>query len=220
MAITYMVLPYYWIRAQLIRIFHHDSRIYNELKMYPRHFFGIRGKKVKGIGDTSQTIDACIYLSNHQSMNDIFIVIDAISKPFRFIAKKELFANPITGAFMKMSKSYPLDRDDPRQSLLLFKEAIKDTENGHSLLAFPEGTRSHQKDMLDFKDGMFSILRKANVPLVPMYIKDSYDSKQMCYEVYFGEPIPQSIYKSMKGTELSAFVRDKMEALKLQAYSN
>ncbi|QIK69719.1 1-acyl-sn-glycerol-3-phosphate acyltransferase [Erysipelothrix sp. HDW6C] len=219
MLITFLALPYYWVRSFFIRKSGDPEKIARELKTYPRDYFGIRGKKVTPIGDTTHIYPNCVYLSNHQSHNDIFIVLDAIQKPFRFIAKKELFSNPATGPFMRMSQSYPLDRDDPRQSLTQLKQAVNDINAGCSVLAFPEGTRSHQAEMLEFKAGMFSMLRKSTVPLVPLYIKDSFNEQTKNYEIYFGDPILPEVFQSMKGTELCDYVRARMEELKEHAYA-
>lgn len=218
MFITFVALPYYWIRSLFVRKYGDTQRIYKEMKMYPRHFFGIRGKSVRSIGDTTDKYDTCVYISNHQSHNDIFITLAAINKPIRFIAKKELFTSFVTGTFMKMSRSYPLDRENPRQSLTILKNAVDDVAKGYSVLAFPEGTRSHQKEMLPFKDGIFAMLRKVKVPIVPMYIKESYNEKQKEFSVYFGEPILPEQFSEMRGADLSDFVRSAMEDLKAKAY--
>ncbi|CAM3620662.1 1-acyl-sn-glycerol-3-phosphate acyltransferase [Erysipelothrix urinaevulpis] len=211
MFITFLVLPIYWIRSQVIRRFGSETKKDKELRMYPDHYLGFRRISVKIIGKQPNSQTPCIYIANHQSMNDIFITIAAVNKPFRFIAKKELFTNPISGTFMKMSQSYPLDREDPKQSLMILKQALKDVEKGYSILAFPEGTRSHTKEMLPFKDGMFAVLRKANVPIVPMYIQESFNENQKEFNVHFCQAIEKDTYQTMKTIELSQLVRTLME---------
>ena len=120
-----------------------------------------------------------------------------------FVAKKELFERKVTGTFMKMSESYPLDREDARESLLLLRNVVKDVNAGHTAFAFPEGTRSYKSDMLPFKDGLFSMFRKADVPIVVMYIKESYNELQKDFHVYFSDPIQPKTFKPLKGQELS-----------------
>lgn len=219
MLVTYCLLPFYWLRSQFLRRFGSQSKINKELKMYPRHYLGFRGIKIVQHGQQPDPKVTCIYVSNHQSMNDIFIALGSVNRPFRFIAKKELFENFITGTFMKLSQSYPLDRDDARKSLLILKQVVADLKEGHSAFAFPEGTRSHQKDMLPFKDGMFSMLKKAEVPIVPLYIKESFNEKQKDFHVYYGEPVMPSTYNAMKGPALSEYMFETMNALKQSAYS-
>ncbi len=218
MFITILVLPFYWIRSQFLRRYGTPEKIYKEMKMYPKHYFGFRRIRIKRHGFVPNNDEHYIFVCNHQSQNDIFVTLSSIDQPFRFIAKKELFENIVTGTFMKMSKSYPLDRDDARKSLTILKEAVKDSKEGHSILAFPEGTRSYQKDMLPFKDGIFSMLRKAEAPIVVMYIKESFDESQKEMNVYFDAPIFKETYNRLKGVELSELAFERMNVLKTQAY--
>lgn len=217
--VTYLVLPYYWIRSQYLRRFGKQETINKEMKRYPNDYFGFRKIKVVAHGTQVNPNQKAIFVSNHQSRNDIFVTLSAINRPFRFIAKKELFTNLITGTFMKMSQSYPLDREDPRKSLTLLKQAVKDVKTGASVLVFPEGTRSYQKDMLEFKDGLFSMLRKADAPIVVLYIKESYNEKQDTIHVYMSEPIQPETYNKLKGVELSKLTFDIMNELKEKAYA-
>lgn len=220
MMVTFMVLPVYWLRSQYLRRFSTQEKINQELKLYPKHYLGFRRIKVVKHGNQPSPDQACIYISNHQSMNDIFITIAAVNRPFRFIAKKELFTSFISGTFMKMSASYPLDRDDARQSLQILKEAVTDVKAGYSVLAFPEGTRSHRKEMLPFKDGIFAMLKKAKAPIVPLYIKESFNEKQKAFHVYFAESLNPSDYENLKGSELSEKVFMIMEDLMSKAYES
>ena len=218
MAFTFLVLPIYWIRSVFIRKWGSQTKKDKEMKMYPKHYLGFRGIKVEVVGDELDPNIPAVFVSNHQSMNDIFITIAAVNRPFRFIAKKELFKNFITGTFMKMTNSYPLDRDDARQSLLVLKQAVEDVKSGASVLAFPEGTRSHSKDMLEFKDGIFSMLKKSKAPIVPMYIKESFNESQKFFYVYMSKSLLYQDYSSLTGVELSGKVRVIMEELKAKAY--
>lgn len=218
MFITFLVLPFYWVRSQFIRRYGTQEKKDKELKMYPKHYLGFRRIKVETHNFDEDMTQNFIFVCNHQSQNDIFVTLSAIKQPFRFVAKKELFENPITGTFMKMSQSYPLDRDDARKSLNILKEAVKDVNEGHSILAFPEGTRSYKKEMLEFKDGIFSVLRRAKAPMVFMYIKESYNEKQKAIHVYFSKPLLPDVYNKMKGVELSQFAFKEMNQLKDLAY--
>lgn len=218
MFVTFLVLPVYWIRSQYLRRFGKQDKINREMKIYPKHYLGFRRIKVRVHGFDEDVNQNYIFVCNHQSQNDIFVTLAAIKQPFRFIAKKELFDNIVTGTFMKMSQSYPLNREDPRESLSILKEAVQDTNDGHSILAFPEGTRSYSKDMLEFKDGIFSVLRRAKVPMVFMYIKESYNEKQKFINVFFSKPLSHTEYNKMKGVALSEYAFNTMNHLKETAY--
>ena len=202
MLLTFIALPYYMFRAKKL-LKNGDARtIKKELKRYGDDFFSIRKKQIVTHGEENYlNLENCIFISNHQSHNDIFILLSCIKKPFRFIAKKELFDSFIFKDFMKLSQSYPLDRKDDRASLLVLKEAVKDIqEDKASVVVFPEGTRSHSSQMNDFKTGLFSMLKRAKTPFIPVYIHNSYKDENNVYHVYFGEAIDD--YK-LKGPELS-----------------
>ena len=53
-------------------------------------------------------------------------------------------------------------------------EGIKTLKNGHSLVVFPEGTRSRGDKMGEFKSGSFKLATKSKVPIVPLTIDGTY----------------------------------------------
>lgn len=220
MFLTILALPYYLKRAKRLDREGNKEAIHQELKRYPTDYLKIRKKNTKRINVGNTVAEGpCIYLSNHQSHNDIFILLDTVPEAFRFIAKKELFESPMYGPFMKMSQSYPLDRDDPRQSLTLLKQSLNDAvEKNVSLVVFPEGTRSHKAEMSEFKLGLFSMMRKSKVPLVPVYIHESYNPKTKEYKAYFGEPIEPREFNTLKPQEICDRVRNTI--LSMQVIAN
>ncbi len=147
-----------------------------------------------------------------------FILLSCLKKPFSFIAKKELFDSYIFKDFMKLSKSYPLDRDDDRASLGVLKQAVSDIQSKKaSVVVFPEGTRSHQSKMNTFKTGLFSMLRRAKTPIIPVYIHESYQKNNDLYHVYFGNPI---FTNNLKGTQLSDIAFESIVSLQKFAFSD
>lgn len=191
MIITFIALPYYMLRCKRLLRSAKPGEVAAELKKYGDDFLGIRGIKVNVIGESNYVdLDQCIFISNHQAHNDIFILLSILKKHFRFIAKKELFVSPIFKKFMKLSQSYPLDRDDDKASLMVLKQAVKDiNEDGASVVVFPEGTRSHSAEMGEFKTGLFSMLRRAKAPIIPIYIQNSFEVGATEFTVHIGQPI-------------------------------
>lgn len=210
LVLTCLILPFYWIRAQYLNRFGTEDKKRNERKRYGDHYVRAKGVKVKIMGhEHLDTLGPCIYLSNHQSHNDIFVLIHALERSFRFVAKKELFQNPLFRCFMILTRSYPLDREDARQSLKCLKQAVVDTENGDSILIFPEGTRSHGPTLLPFKTGLFSVIRKANVPIVPITIVNSFDGASNIIHLDVSAVLLPDEYNRLKAQELA----QKIEAL-------
>lgn len=219
MAITFIALPYYILRTKKLLKKQDDKKDFAESKKWGNDFLGIRGIKVINHGvDNYKDLPQAVFVSNHQSHNDIFILLKAIERPVRFIAKKELFTSKIFRHFMKLSKSYPLDREDPRESMKVLKEVVNDLNSSDAnVVVFPEGTRSKKREMLEFKAGLFSMLSRTEVPIIPTYIHDSYRSDIDTYNVYYG----QAIYpKGIKGQILCDSVKDSIQALQKSVIKN
>lgn len=216
MFLTFAALPYYMLRAKKLLKKGNFETVQKELKRYGDDFIGLRKERVIPHGEENYlNYENCIFVSNHQSHNDIFILLSCLKRPFRFIAKKELFDSFIFKNFMKLSQSYPLDREDDRASLLVLKDAVKDIkEDKASVVVFPEGTRSHGAKMNPFKTGLFSMLKRAETPIIPVYIHESYKKNTKVFHVYFGEAIVD--YK-LKGPALADFAYTSIEKLQNNA---
>ncbi|PAB58457.1 lysophospholipid acyltransferase family protein [Anaeromicrobium sediminis] len=115
-----------------------------------------------------------VFVSNHQGYFDIPVLFSVITKPTSFIAKKELGKIPVFGKWMELTRCIFIDRGNKRQSLQAIKDGIALLKEGHSLIIFPEGTRSKSSEMKDFKKGSLKLATKAKVPIVPVCINGTY----------------------------------------------
>lgn len=212
MLITFIALPYYMIRCYILQKSGNQEKIAKELRKYGDDFLGIRGVKVTVFNEERYINEEnCIFVSNHQAHNDIFILLSVLKKQFRFIAKKELFDNVILKGFMALSQSYPLDRKDDKASLLVLKQAVADINNDKvSVVVFPEGTRSHSETLGEFKVGLFSMLRRAKAPVIPIYIENSYEVGSKEFRVHIGYPIDST---GLSGAALCAQVEETIHGL-------
>lgn len=115
-----------------------------------------------------------IFMTNHQSAFDIFALLAYLPVDFKFIMKQELMKIPLLGISMKKVGYIGIERDDPRSAVKSLKEAAEKIKKGNSVLIFPEGTRSLDGRLQDFKKGGFKLAMRAGVDIVPIGIKDSY----------------------------------------------
>jgi len=115
-----------------------------------------------------------IYAANHQSWFDIFAILGKLPVQFRWIAKAELFRIPVLGRAMSASGYIPIDRTDRRKAFQSIDQAALRVRNGTSILIFPEGTRSPDGIMRDFKSGGFILAIKSGQPILPLSISGSY----------------------------------------------
>ena len=119
-----------------------------------------------------------VFISNHQGDFDIAIFMALIQKKKGFVAKIELKKIPILRTWMKYLGCVFMDRNDLKQSLKTINEAINFIKKGHSMVIFPEGTRSKGDKMGEFKAGSFKLATKTNTPIIPVTIDGSYKLKE------------------------------------------
>jgi 1-acyl-sn-glycerol-3-phosphate acyltransferase len=106
-----------------------------------------------------------IFAPNHQSNFDIAALLGHLPGQNRFVAKKELFGEPVLGTVLRTLGMIPVDRDNPLEAIDLLNEAAHE---GSSLIIFPEGTRSRDGQLLPFKKGPFIAAIHLKLPIVPV----------------------------------------------------
>ncbi|RKD22159.1 1-acyl-sn-glycerol-3-phosphate acyltransferase [Caminicella sporogenes DSM 14501] len=140
-----------------------------------RRLIKLSGSQIKVVGEENIPRDkAVLFVSNHQSNFDILLLLGFIDKPKAFIAKVELMKIPILSQWMKAMGCIFIDRKDVRQSLRAINEGANILKEGHSLVIFPEGTRSKDGQLGQFKHGSFKLATKSNVPIIPVTINGAY----------------------------------------------
>jgi 1-acyl-sn-glycerol-3-phosphate acyltransferase len=107
-----------------------------------------------------------IFTPNHQSHFDIAALLGYLPGHNRFVAKKELFSEPVLGLVLRTLGMVPVDRDNPLEAIELLSDVI--TKDRSSLIIFPEGTRSRDGALLPFKKGPFIAAIHLQVPIVPV----------------------------------------------------
>lgn len=117
---------------------------------------------------------AVVFVANHCSWLDIQVICCAIDPVFKFIAKGDLTKIPLIGQQLVGGNHILLEREDRKSQLKTFKESIKLIKNGVSIMAFPEGQRSPDGKMIDFKGGSFAIATKTGAPIVPISISNTH----------------------------------------------
>ena len=112
-----------------------------------------------------------VFLSNHQSLYDIPLLLASLPVPVRFMAKRELFAIPVFGWAIRVGGFIPVDRGAGRGARESFRAATARMERGGSVLLFPEETRSLDGRLLPFKRGGFLLAQMAGAPVVPVGLR-------------------------------------------------
>jgi 1-acyl-sn-glycerol-3-phosphate acyltransferase len=139
-----------------------------------------------------------VFMANHLSTVDIWAMLVALPVPVRMIAKKQLAAIPLLGWAMAAGRFIFIDRQNPAAARRSIDHARERIRSGHSVLLFPEGTRSRTGQLLPFKKGGFHLAVDAGVPIVPVAIRGSRGAmppgslllRRGKVQVTVGEPIP------------------------------
>ncbi len=114
-----------------------------------------------------------IFVGNHQSHFDVPAIFSVLPMTVRFIAKKELFKIPFFGWGMTAVGMLKIDRVHQQHAHETMNRAVEVMRGGVSVVVFPEGTRSQDGSIGNFKKGGFVIAIKGNFPVVPVSISGS-----------------------------------------------
>ena len=149
-------------------------------KLY--EFFGWVGLKFVGIKlivNGVEKIDlnkSYVVVSNHPSTLDIFTHITALPVSIRFLTKTELFRIPVFGRVLKVLGLPRIDRKNASANFEKINDSIsKVIKNKNSIMIFPEGKRSNQKDLLPFKKGAAYISKDFLLPIVPVVTHNAHN---------------------------------------------
>jgi 1-acyl-sn-glycerol-3-phosphate acyltransferase len=116
-----------------------------------------------------------VLVANHLSMLDILVVY-ALFRPFKWVAKAELFRVPIVGWNMWLNDYVAIRRGQPDSIRRMMDHCRAHLARGTPILIFPEGTRSRDGRLQAFKDGAFRLALDAGCPVVPVVITGTSDA--------------------------------------------
>jgi 1-acyl-sn-glycerol-3-phosphate acyltransferase len=113
---------------------------------------------------------ACILAANHESVLDPFILGLATSRQIRYMAKAEVFANPLTRAVMNALGAFPVERGIGDQDA--FGIAGRLLQEGEVLGIFPQGTCLPLRRR-PWQRGAARLALASGAPLVPVALIDT-----------------------------------------------
>lgn len=163
-----------------------------------------------------------VFTANHLSYMDTPAVLAQLRAQFRFLAKQELFSWPGIGWHLQRAGHIPVPLDDPRARIRTLNMAVEMIHRKKiSLLIFPEGGRSEDGELQDFKAGAAFFAIKAQVPLVPMALLGTREVLPMHSLIFrshpvkliVGRPIPTAGMTIKQRGELSDQVRDQISCM-------
>lgn len=111
-----------------------------------------------------------IVVSNHMSLIDILILYGWLDLDLKWVIKKEVRKLPLIGSGCALLGHIFLDRCDTQASIEELQRVKGSLVPGTSILFFPEGTRSHDGKLQQFKMGAFHMAQDLDLPILPITI--------------------------------------------------
>ena len=130
--------------------------------------------KVEGRENLKEGV-SYVFVSNHQSMFDIFLIFGHLGRQFKWMMKHQLRKMPFIGFACARSHQIFVDKRGPSKIKKTYDEARKILQGGMSLSVFPEGARTFTGHMGVFRRGAFMLADDLQLPVVPMTINGCFD---------------------------------------------
>ena len=145
-----------WKLAQVIvRV---GTSVLFDLKVYGREHVPLEG--------------GALMISNHQSLLDPAVLGAQLWRPMSYLAKSELWKNPIFGWVITRLNAFPVRQGAGDVGAI--KETIARLHEGHLLNIYPEGSRTEDGELLPIQPGAALVIRRAGVLVVPAVVDGSY----------------------------------------------
>lgn len=134
----------------------------------------------------------CLLAANHKSYLDPPVIGTCVPYAIRYLAKAELMRFRWSRAIMSRLCVIPVRRGRPGAGQMAM--CLRDLEEGHSLLVFPEGTRIRRDGFGEPRRGLGFFVRKSAAPVVPVYVGGTHRwwraiLRRRPITVRFGSPI-------------------------------
>ena len=211
------ILPLFLIYIMIVnkKYFHYFLRPMS----YFFCLFGGQKLKVSGVIPDPKS-GPYLYLMNHESLFDHFAIGRYIKHYVTAIAKFEQFKYPLWGHVAKYYGVEPINRSNTKKAIKSLKKVETEIiKKKVSFLIAPEGTRSKDGNLGEFKKGAFHLAKNTGASIIPVIINGAYEAKNTkdwrlrpgTISVYFSDSISKDIYKDMSVEELRDYVREIMK---------
>ena len=198
-----------------------DKLVHETPKNWAKSLVQLTKSNVEVSGQHNIPNGAVLFVSNHQGNFDVPILIGYLDKPIGFISKVEVKKIPLIPRWMEAMNCVFIDRSDRRKAIKSIREGAQILKDGHSLVLFPEGTRSKGEQMGEFKSGGLRLAIDSRVPIVPVCISGSYNIMEVNkfgfskadVSIKIGEPIILPAEGKIDSGILAEQIKDKIVEL-------
>jgi 1-acyl-sn-glycerol-3-phosphate acyltransferase len=150
-------------------------RLWHEFLYLPYHLALTLGFSLRMQGQRNMPQSGpALLIANHQSFLDPLVVGLCAHRPLVYLARKTLFRNPYFAYIIRSMNAVPIDQEGI--GLEGIRTILKQLQLGKSVLIFPEGARTEDGDMHPLKPGIHLVIKRAQVPIIPVGIAGAYDA--------------------------------------------
>lgn len=152
---------------------------------------------------------------NHQSMLDIPLMYVLPRINFKWVAKKAVRKWPLFGVVLGLHGDIIVESGSVRRTKELMVKGCRRLSNGTSVIIFPEGARSRDGEIHNFKEGAFLLAKEAGVAVLPCLINGAkgfikgWRVQKTVFEVKILAPVPAEVVAATDTRELMAAVRER-----------
>jgi glycerol-3-phosphate dehydrogenase (NAD(P)+) len=149
--------------------------------------------RVRRLGREHIPEGGVILASNHRSFLDPFAIGCSVGPPIFFMAKRELFKNPLLGWLLNCMGAFPVRRGESDEESVTTARAL--LERGYAVVIFPEGTRIRTGSLQRPRRGVGRLALESGKPVVPIAVagseraRDGWKIKPVKVHVRFGAPL-------------------------------
>jgi 1-acyl-sn-glycerol-3-phosphate acyltransferase len=134
-------------------------------------FYLYLGLRVRGLENVPAQGGA-LFVINHASFLDPLLVGMPLRRPVSYLARDGLFRVPVIGAILRATYVKPINRDGG--STAVIRQTLERLDRGFLCGIFPEGTRSRDGVVREFKPGLLALLRRTPHPIIPVGVAGSH----------------------------------------------
>ncbi len=116
-----------------------------------------------------------VMVANHQSLLDILVLFRLFTH-FKWVSKVENFRVPCIGWNMSLNRYIKLRRGDKQSVQAMLRACEHTLAEGNPIMMFPEGTRSADGRLREFKHGAFTLAQTMRAPLLPIVVYGTADA--------------------------------------------
>ena len=166
--------------------------------------------RLSGLGNLPAADTPCLFVANHASYLDGYLVAAYLPRTVSFIAKAELRDKKTTRLPLKLLGAQFVERFQRQQSVADAERLLQEAKQGRSLFFFAEGTFTRMPGLLPFRMGAFETAVKGDLPVVPLAIRgtrsilraDSWFPRRGPVMLHFGPPLSVAdVRRSPEGSD-------------------